>query len=358
MKRANCLNLLIKYKLLSYDELTSKSYEGGFFVYNQPEVALEQYELEIIQMTKTRAGYWCETDKGHYLLKTYSGSAKRVEILAQMLKELGSSGFKAEKIVYTKDGSPIARDDWEVSYILKSTFQGRECNPADIKDVCKAMEELASFHKNSPCGQCPDYMKESMEKYWIHWQRHNRELIKLRNYLRTRKNKNIFELQVMNSFEYFYSQGKAVEEWVNTLKRPEDYEGEIMGWCHHDYNFHNVIFEGAQGHIINFENAIFGIRVADIAAFLRKVMEKNNWQVEMGQRMLDSYKNLRPLSQLEFQILGKMIQYPEKFWKVCNRYYNSNKAWGSERYMEKLDKIIKQEPQRVVFLEKIFSIIC
>ena len=65
MKRANCLNLLIKYKLLSYDELTSKSYEGGFFVYNQPEVALEQYELEIIQMTKTRAGYWCETDKGY-----------------------------------------------------------------------------------------------------------------------------------------------------------------------------------------------------------------------------------------------------------------------------------------------------
>ena len=48
------------------------------------------------------------------------------------------------------------------------------------------------------------------------------------------------------------------------------------------------------------------------------------------------------------------MKFPEKFWKISNHYYNSNKAWVSGRDIEKLEKVIEQEAKRLTFLEKAF----
>ena len=45
------------------------------------------------------------------------------------------------------------------------------------------------------------------------------------------------------------------------------------------------------------------------------------------------------------------MAYPETFWKIANRYYNTHKAWVSGRNIEKLEKFIRQEDERERFLE-------
>ncbi len=45
------------------------------------------------------------------------------------------------------------------------------------------------------------------------------------------------------------------------------------------------------------------------------------------------------------------FRYPEKFWKIVNFYYNSGKAWIPGRNLEKLEKLLAQEEEKVKFLE-------
>ena len=84
-------------------------------------------------------------------------------------------------------------------------------------------------------------------------------------------------------------------------------------------------------------------------------MEKNGWKVRLGDSMINAYSAVRPLTETESEYLKIRLIYPEKFWKVANSYYHSNKAWIPEKKVEKLDMAIRQTEEKKRFLEDIFS---
>ena len=46
-----------------------------------------------------------------------------------------------------------------------------------------------------------------------------------------------------------------------------------------------------------------------------------------------------------------MFSYPEKFWKIINYYFNSNKAWYSEKNEEKLNSFKIRKKYEKKFIE-------
>jgi spore coat protein I len=49
-----------------------------------------------------------------------------------------------------------------------------------------------------------------------------------------------------------------------------------------------------------------------------------------------------------------MLEYPEKFWKIIDHYYNSKKSLMSDRNSDKLEKLIKQEKNKEKLINKLF----
>ena len=74
----------------------------------------------------------------------------------------------------------------------------------------------------------------------------------------------------------------------------------------------------------------------------------------LGMDMITAYDAKKKLSKMECEQLYLRLAYPEKFWKIANHYYNSNKAWVSGRDIEKLEKIMTQEKARQQFLQMLF----
>lgn len=73
----------------------------------------------------------------------------------------------------------------------------------------------------------------------------------------------------------------------------------------------------------------------------------------MGNHILEAYESVRSLNKLELRQLWYRLTYPEKFWKIVNFYYNSGKSWIPMRHMDKLQKLILQEPVKKQFLENL-----
>ena len=110
------------------------------------------------------------------------------------------------------------------------------------------------------------------------------------------------------------------------------------------------MFDDREAVPVNFERAVVDVQITDFYDFLRKVMEKHNWDVELGNRMISEYDKVRNISGEEHRILKVMLMYPEKFWKIVNQYYNGNKSWIPDKNMGKLDVVLNQEDRKEKFV--------
>ena len=80
-------------------------------MYYQPEAMLEQYDIEIKQITKGRGVFCCETDQGKKVLAPFRGSAERAKFVREILcsmQEKGTVSYKAGKTGYKPPDSVYA----------------------------------------------------------------------------------------------------------------------------------------------------------------------------------------------------------------------------------------------------------
>lgn len=324
-------------------------------MYNLSNQVLEQYSFEVEEVIKGRGAYICKTDMGKVILREFPGSAERAAALEEVLKRLAASGVDADVMIHTAEDGLLAKDGEETAYYARYYIEGRECDPKNRDDILRAMHEMARMHLALQDG-CPLARRTPGEAFRQEVRKHNRELRKVRNYIHGKHKKNAFEMMFMQHFEGFMQQALRVEQRLEDwLAEAEEETLEAMcGVCHGDYNQHNVVFAGKRIVLTNWEQACCDMQIVDVARFLRKLMEKHNFNIGLGSDMMSSYEKCRKLSADEWEQLYLRMAYPEKFWKVANHYFNSNKAWVSGRDIEKLQKVLEQEEKRQEFLRMLF----
>lgn len=321
-------------------------------MYNRPEQVLEKYELEVKAVSRGRESYICDTDQGQKLLKEYRGSMERAEFLMRILEHLKDRGICVETVTRTREGTPIAVAEDETKYILYDARIGTECDTKSRDEMVAAVKKLAEMHNESAVysGEIPEFVKANQNAILLLYEKHNRELNKVKNYIRAKKKKNDFEMLFSGQYERYMEKADVVTVQLRGMQADE----EIVGFCHGDYNQHNVVFAKKEIAIVHFDSFAYQIRVSDLANFLRKMLEKHSWNTGLGMDLIRAYDEVRRLSAQELRYLYLYMAYPEKFWKIANHYYNAHKAWISGRNIEKLEKFIRQENERERFLEMLF----
>ncbi|MBP3475688.1 MAG: CotS family spore coat protein [Lachnospiraceae bacterium] len=316
---------------------------------------LDQYEIEVNRTWKGRGAILCESDQGLLILKEYAGPVEKVKFQDYLLKHINESGaVRVESILRTKEGEMIVYDQDRVAYIVKTYCDGRECNHRDLQECGQAVRTLANLHKASDLSDCELLEEQPVFRIENEYEKHNRELKKVRRFLREKSQKTDFEIYLMRHYDYFLDIALQITEELRYYALEEEsYEFPIV--CHGDYQYHNIIQTQAGSVLINFEKCVRDYPVRDLYLFLRKLLEKNNWSQTLGDLLLESYNREKPLTDRDYKQLYYRFSYPEKFWKIVNFYYNTGKAWIPERNMEKIEKLFAQEREKQLFLESIFK---
>ena len=338
--------------------------------------ALEQYDMEVLSVRKGRGSWICETDQGCRLLKEYRGTAKRLEFEDQVLGTLDPrTSLRVDRYVRNKEGALFTTAGDGTRYILKEWFSDRECSLKDGFEIRQALSRLALLHRQlrevpfrdewRMGSTCEQPLGEELE-------RHNREMQRVRNYIRNKRKKSEFEMCVIRSYELFFAQAaealRGIEGlWDNESApsleaaqlspagcSPLAESGERPVYlCHGDLDQHHVLMGGRYTAIIDYNRMHLGIQVSDLYRFMRKAMEKHGWNADLGLSMLESYERVLPMERKERACLYYLFLYPEKYWKQLNFYYNSNKAWIPVRNIEKLKTLESQQPARNAFLRRL-----
>ena len=324
---------------------------------------LEQYEIEVLRIRKGRGAIVCDTNQGCLIFREYSGSQDRIELQDKLLRQITDAGLvNVEAIIRNREDQLFVRDGDGTKYVLKTWQEGRECSIHDRQDCVEAVRVLARLHgcmelsaegQNLPVAFSPE--KE--------YDKHNKELRRVKKYLQQKGQKTWFEISLRKAFDPFLEQALAVtEDWK--AYRMEAAEAEKAGdcgkkeerlpFCHGDYQYHNVLQGNNGWFVVNFEKCLCDNPVRDLCLLLRKLLEKSNWSISLGEELLEAYEKERSISAGSRIDMYYRLAYPEKFWKIANFYYNSGKAWIPRKNQEKLEKVIEQEKEKQHFLDEVF----
>ncbi len=322
---------------------------------------LEKYDIDIHSTRKIRGAVLCDAGQEMYLLKESSMSAERVESLAELYECLENQSWcNVDRIIKNQEDTYITSAENGNKYILKQWFSGRECDlrkPGELIDAAGMLAKLHMVMQYEPKN--PVAAAESLETEYL---KHNRELKKVRSYIRKSVSKNNFEFAFLKSFDQMYVWAESALELLTGSAYKKLYQESIEKsyFVHGEYNYHNIMMNNAEPKsnivaVTNFEKYKKDIQVEDFYYFLRKVMEKYGWKERLGDSLLNAYSAVKPLTEDEMEYLQLRLVYPEKFWKIANSYYHSSKAWISAKSIEKLEVSLCQTKEKERFLKNVFS---
>lgn len=328
------------------------------------ENILEKYNIKVNSCYKGRGAIIIESEEGLKLLKPTKLHEEKIKFLYELEEQLCSKGFLVDRLIKTGDNEYYVKDD-DSLYILKEWVDGREIFFNDIDEISLAIENMARLHRatKNMLGNKRYKIYDKTGDLIHTLKRHNVELVRIRNKIRKMGKWSEFDILYLKCFQDYYNDAQktlklmaqvyddVVSEYINN-------KVIIHGLCNH----HNLIIDkSGKLHIFNFEYAAFDLPVVDIYRMLRKILEKNDWDIEIGVNTINKYLEVNPLTKNELKIMLYLFMYPEKYWKISNYYFNLNKAWKPKQTLIKLKKLLSQENKRkefITYLEDYIEIYC
>lgn len=314
----------------------------------------ENYGFEVRGIIPYKDTYMLNTPKGRKVLKKMVFSPERILFVHGAKEHLAKNGFgNIDRYLCTFKDEPYFVFD-NSTYIVTDFIEGRECSFDNDGEVQKAAVLLASMHRASrgyipaigckvqdDLGKLPEYFNKRLE-----------DIKKLRK--QAKKGKSRFDHLFLEFVDYFCKIGEsAAIELRNSSYGKLASEARAEGlFCHHDYTHHNIISNENKTSITNFDYCCFELKVYDIANFIRRKMRKCDWDIDKARIIIDGYSSIEPISKEEFIVMKLILQFPQKFWRVVNRYYNSRRSWSERSYVTKLQEVIDEVEFHRRFIEK------
>ena len=170
----------------------------------------EKYEITVTGTARTRGAFRIDTERGPKLLLPYGGSEARAVFEQGLLMRLKEQGFFVDVYVADKEGAYVTKDEYEEPYLMKDWYYGEECNVRKPEQALSAVRHLAALH-NALTGvtvtseELPGTVQKSLPELF---EKRNRELRRVRSFIREKKRKAYFETVYINTFPEFYEKAE------------------------------------------------------------------------------------------------------------------------------------------------------
>ena len=217
-----------------------------------------------------------------------------------------------------------------------------------------AAKTLASLHEASKGYDPPENSKlKSDLGRWTHlMNKRIKSFDKMRDMVRKKNNKNSFDLLYLKSMEFYKEIGKKALKKSEYMQLCEIAENE-KSFCHHDFTYHNIILDEINNcNVIDFDYCKREVRTFDMSNFMIKVLKRVDWDINFANAIIESYNEVSPLLDSEYKVLYAYLQFPQRYWRLANRYYYNEVNWGQNTFGNKIESIINEQEAMLKFLEE------
>ncbi|GAA0121242.1 MAG: CotS family spore coat protein [Clostridium argentinense] len=317
-----------------------------------------QFDIKIESIKPNKGVYFLKTDDGAKCLKKINYGTQKLLFVYGAKEHLYKSGFlNIDRYFLNKEGNPYALVNEDI-YTLSQWIDGRECDFYNDDDLVIAAKNLAYMHIASKGYEPPENSKlKSDLGRWPHLiEKRIKSFDKMKEMVRKKKNhKYDFDMNYLKSVDYYKELSKKALENLNS----SDYfeicrqTEENKSFCHHDYTYHNIIInDNNEVNVIDFDYCKREVRVYDISNFLIKVLKRREWDIKYANLIIDAYNSISPLEKEEYKVLYSFLLFPQRYWRLCNRYYYNEVNWIQNTFNKKMEELISEQEKFGIFIKE------
>jgi CotS family spore coat protein len=316
-----------------------------------------QFNIEIESIKPNKGVYLLKTNKGMKCLKKINYGTQKLLFVYGAKEHLIQNGFpRVDRYCLNIDGNPYALVNEDI-YTLSEWIEGRECDFYNKEDLLIAAKNLAFLHIASKGFDPPENSKlKSDLGRWPHlMDKRIKSFEKMRDMARKKGNKSSFDLNYIKSIEVYKEQGRRAMRVLENSNYLElcKIADEEKGFCHHDYTYHNIIIDSSNSvHVIDFDYCKKEVRTYDLSLFMIKVLKRMDWDIEYAKLIIDSYNEISPLREDEFRVLFAFLLFPQRYWRLANRYYYNEVNWAQSTFNNKIEELIEEQSKYNSFIEE------
>ena len=318
-----------------------------------------------------------------YILKPCFEMPERKLFTYAVQFHLNQNGFtNTDSILKTSDDS-IFIELCGRNYTCSRLLQGRQCSVENDADLANSARLLAAMH-NASAGfnssraanimgsislgkDFNEHIKNDLGATLPLYEHRKSELCRFKRL--ASRSRGRFDYEYLSVADYYCDVAEEMcralaESKYTALSQIYSTQGAI---CHKEYTSHNIVFfpnpqdlrekpisGGSElqcaGGIINFDCAAIDLPLFDITNLIKRRMRKCGWQASDVHIIIDNYCKIRPLSQDEIEIIKIILNFPQKLWRIVNKYYNSRRSWCEKSCLLKLSEIKRERAQIDEFL--------
>lgn len=309
---------------------------------------LQSWNLQVKRIEPVLDVYKVQTDQGPKALKGCTLSPDAMRFIHSIFHHLKAQAFEPiMNAIPTADGQDFIVSEGMV-FALYDWIEGRRpkfrhCE--ELRDACKTMAGLhrASMGYHPPSGLHPrrrwGRLADSQKK-------HRQDLADFAEKAKKKRYLTRFDREYLRHMPDYLDLATRSIESFNT----EEYAALVRGYkhkgcfCHGDVAERNFVrrLDGVTA-LIDLDSARLDLPLMDLVKLTRRVLKKARWDPAVAQTIISAYQSIYPLQPEEIRIFGAVMLFPQKFWRIADRYYHKTKFFSEEKAYHKLQSVLRQK---------------
>lgn len=291
---------------------------------------MSQYDLKLKKVYYNRSHYYLNTNKGQFLLRRVYIPKEQIKFQYEVNQQLIEKGFKQiEAICLTKKQIPYMLQLDKV-YILQTYKDVEDIDFKKEEDLVGAVQLLAHFHKHAKgiVSETRQIEEANIRNIYDYFYKRKKESKNLKKSIISLSKKSSFERMFLEDYQYYEELEERALELVDShlAKKLVLKTIEEKTIAHNEFHYYAVGKQQTQGYMLNHLDACtYNIQLTDLAYVLIKIMQKNDWDIYLLERLIQVYIKENNLSQEECSLLKAMLIFPEKYAGMCHKYIHSKR---------------------------------
>jgi len=302
-----------------------------------------------------------ETATGPMNLKWARHSDEKLLFILSALRHVAANEFHSLRLpLPTVAGEPFLVHDGQ-HYLLSEWIDGHQVDLTQHSQLSAACQTLARFHQASS-GHRPlpgVNMRARRGQLVQSFARHCHELERFPLQTTGHSRLTSFDQAIRTETDYYLALAKFAlallggSSYVDLAAQAAN-DGSL---CHGDVAARNFILTpSGEVCLIDFDGLRQDLPLADLWKLFRRAMKAYHWNVDLGLGILEAYESVTSLSPRELEVLLALTCFPQKFWRLANRYYGGKYQVGEDRFYRKLRKYTTERLAHAAFLQRLAAL--
>lgn len=320
----------------------------------KPEKINRYFDLDIIDINRHRYNLDIFATEGQYQLIPTDRDEGFLIFLLSAQEHLRENGFdKFTAIEQSKESYPYVRYRGQL-LVLQKNQRGQNFKYTS-DTIFKGAETLAQFHRAAR-GLNPmpgSEFKVSWGKWPDRCFEEVNQLVKYKLLVKDEKKLHSFDQRFLEHVDSLIERGLKAwqrfnsEAYRNLLKK----EMEEKAFNLHSFKDSKLKRVSNEVIIDDMNRIRYELQIYDLANYLDEILRETDIPVKEVIKAVDTYHDVRPMSEQEWDALIALILYPKEFYRLIRHNYENKRTKDKMQRFDEFITRIKKEDELIAHLK-------